>query len=450
MKKIKVLELFAGVGGFRIALEGFEGKSASSNYTKNKKTGFKVIWSNQYEPSLKKIQHANSIYKKRWPNSNHSEIDIEKVIKNQFDEIPNHDLLVAGFPCQDYSVAGLLQKSKGLYGKKGVLWWSIYTILKRKKIPPKYLILENVPRIINTPRDKKGKDFYTILACLNELGYAAEWRIINAADYGFPQKRKRIYIIGIHKTSSLFDEYLNNKPSNIVFDKGILANAFPHKEAKNKISNLFEIPKIKGIGLSFKQQNIKIKSCGIMINNIANNFSSSAEYSGDRKKLKDVLQPINKVGKDTYIDFKKKLPNPINKNIRTGNTLTLHTYGDKWRYVKGKKNEWKINKSSGYRYPYDEGKMNLFEDFNSPSRTLITREITKTPNRLTHLIKQGKIIRNLTPIEMERLNMFPDNHTQDELITKGRRSFLMGNALVIGVIEKIGDELENKINIFKR
>ena len=151
MKKIKAIELFAGVGGFRLGLEGWKGLSSSSDYKKPLKTNFKVVWSNQFEPSTKKIQHANIVYKKRWPDSNHSEKDIEYVIENEFNKIPQCDLLVGGFPCQDYSVIQSLRLSKGLIGKKGVLWWSIYTILKRKKKKPKFLLLENVPNIWRWP-----------------------------------------------------------------------------------------------------------------------------------------------------------------------------------------------------------------------------------------------------------------------------------------------------------
>ena len=112
MKKIQVVELFAGVGGFRLGLEGYDGKSSTSNYTKKINSKFEVVWSNQYEFINPSIQHANNIYLEKWPNSNHSCEDIEKVIENKFDSIPDHDLLVGGFPCQDYSVASTLKKSK--------------------------------------------------------------------------------------------------------------------------------------------------------------------------------------------------------------------------------------------------------------------------------------------------------------------------------------------------
>ena len=110
-KKLKVIELFAGVGGFRLGLESID--------------NFEVIWSNQWEP-MTKVQHASIIYEKRFGNFGHSNKDIESVPTS---DIPNHDVLCAGFPCQDYSVASTLKNSKGLIGKKGVLWWSIYRIM---------------------------------------------------------------------------------------------------------------------------------------------------------------------------------------------------------------------------------------------------------------------------------------------------------------------------------
>lgn len=106
---MKVVELFAGVGGFRLGLQ------AATEET------FNVVLSNQWEPSTKR-QHANEVYEARFPSSRHNGESIEKIV---VDEIPEHDLLVGGFPCQDYSVATSLKNSTGLYGKKGVLWWQI-------------------------------------------------------------------------------------------------------------------------------------------------------------------------------------------------------------------------------------------------------------------------------------------------------------------------------------
>ena len=108
--KIKVIELFAGVGGFRLGLEGWNNKSASSQYKEYFESPYEVVWSNQWEPSTK-VQHASSVYEKRWNDNNHSNKDISTV---DISEIPDHDMLVGGFPCQDYSVATTLKNSKGL------------------------------------------------------------------------------------------------------------------------------------------------------------------------------------------------------------------------------------------------------------------------------------------------------------------------------------------------
>ena len=193
---IKVIELFAGVGGFRLGLE--------ANNTKSKKH-YKIVWSNQWEPSTK-LQHASDVYKLRWPkDKNHSSEDIAKVIEENFDSIPNHDLLVGGFPCQDYSVARTLSHASGLKGKKGVLWWSIHSILKKKgDDAPKYLMLENVDRLLKSPSTLRGRDFTIMLASLSDLGYAVEWRVINAAEYGMPQRRRRVYIMAYRVNSSLY------------------------------------------------------------------------------------------------------------------------------------------------------------------------------------------------------------------------------------------------------
>jgi DNA (cytosine-5)-methyltransferase 1 len=138
---LKVVELFAGVGGFRIGLEA----------TKK----FKVIWSNQWEPSTK-AQHASWVYENRFGDKGHSNENIEEVDTK---DIPDCDVLVGGFPCQDYSVATTLKNSKGLKGKKGVLWWSIERIIREKKNKPKYLILENVDRLLKSPSNQKRKRF---------------------------------------------------------------------------------------------------------------------------------------------------------------------------------------------------------------------------------------------------------------------------------------------------
>ena len=202
-KPYKVVELFAGVGGFRIGLESvLKGKA------------FKVVWSNQYEPGSAK-QWASRVYEYAFPNekgSKHSNKLIEEAIKDG--EVPPHDVLVGGFPCQDYSVAKPNNQSKGIEGKKGVLWWSIYEIAKKHE--PKFLILENVDRLVKSPAKQRGRDFSIMLKCLADLGYVVEWRVINAAEYGMPQRRRRVFIVAYKANEELGKLRCKQSPENVL------------------------------------------------------------------------------------------------------------------------------------------------------------------------------------------------------------------------------------------
>src|SRR5688572_7055634 len=146
-KPIKVVELFAGVGGFRLGLEGYGGMSASSLYERELDGSYEVVWSNQFEPNAS-VQHASNVYRYRWPGSNHSNENINTIANAEdLNPIPPHHMIVGGFPCQDYSVANTLKRAGGIVGKKGVLWWDIHRILDRLQRdgrPTRYLMLENV------------------------------------------------------------------------------------------------------------------------------------------------------------------------------------------------------------------------------------------------------------------------------------------------------------------
>ena len=220
-KTLKIIELFAGVGGFRVGLEEAD------------KEFFQTVWANQWEPATK-IQHAAAVYKERFGHICNEDINTVKT-----EDIPEHDMLVGGFPCQDYSVATTLSNSKGIEGKKGVLWWSIYRILKEKADKkPEIVFLENVDRLLLSPAKQRGRDFAIILECLNELGYIVEWRVINAAEYGMPQKRRRTYIVGYKKESRMAEGY--RSPAEWIYKDGVFAKAFPVAvpERTNEIQGL--------------------------------------------------------------------------------------------------------------------------------------------------------------------------------------------------------------------
>lgn len=400
---IRVVELFAGVGGFRIGLEG-----ASDAY--------ETIWNNQWEPSTKH-QDASLVYQARFGKKGHSNQDINLV---KTADIPDHDLLVGGFPCQDYSVAASLSRSGGIEGKKGVLWWQIYRILQEKgDAKPNYIFFENVDRLLNSPASQRGRDFAIILASLADLGYIVEWRVINAADYGMPQRRRRTYIVGYLESSPIANRIQEMK--DWVLYEGVMAQAFPF-EQKAGISD-FEIEgSIKEVSDNFNKEGkaSPFGNAGMMTHRQVFSVDATPVYTGTNQTLGDILVNESFVPEDFFIS-EKDLP--------------------KWIYEKGAKKIDRVSKE-GFKYTFSEGGMAFPDPLDKPSRTMITGEGGNAPSRFKHVVltPSGRY-RRLIPIELERLNMFPDNHTYHPEVSDGRRAFLMGNALVCGIVELIGKSL---------
>ena len=404
---IRVVELFAGVGGFRIGLE-----RASRR--------FKTVWNNQWEPSTKR-QDASIVYCRRFGTEGHSNVDIAAV---PTEDIPQHDLLVGGFPCQDYSVATTLKRSGGIEGKKGVLWWQIYRIISESKVKPECLFFENVDRLLKSPASQRGRDFAIILASLADLGYAVEWRVINAADYGMPQRRRRTYILG----------YLENCPvsrsigdmEKWILEDGTMATAFPVSRKEGKKTNVFSIDgTLDKVSAEFNAGKTKFEfeNAGIMSKRRVTTLATVPEYTGPRILLGQLILPEEEVPEEFFIPD-EDLP--------------------KWEYQKGSKQETRKS-AEGFEYKYSEGSMAFPDPLDKPSRTIITGEGGSGPSRFKHIVRtESGRYRRLTPIELERLNMFPDRHTEG--VSDSRRAFLMGNALVTGIVEKIGVVLLHKMD----
>ena len=535
-QEIKVIELFAGVGGFRIGLE-----RASDQ--------FKTVWSSQWEPSTKK-QDASEIYVKRFGSDGHSN---ENVCTVGVDQIPEADMVVGGFPCltgdtlvwtdrgqiplqvvvvgdkvlshdksyqrvtkifdqgikkvytltldsgitivatgnhrfatfglewitvdeikaankdiylscvddnqipyfdkvvsvvesgeehvydieventhsfianhmvthncQDYSVASTLNRSGGIEGKKGVLWWEIYRILKDSEHKPSYCIFENVDRLLKSPAKQRGRDFAIILASLANLGYDVEWRVINAADYGMPQRRRRTYMVAYRNDEELATKIRSQSPETVIY-AGVIGAAFKAVQAKKGKLNTFTLDEdLVKVSDEFNKgkKTSPFFTAGVLRGREVTTVDVEPQYDGYRITLGDVLVDEKDVPEEFFID-EKSLP--------------------RWQYLKGGKSEKRVT-AEGFEYNYTEGPMAFPDSPEKPSRTIITGEGGTAPSRFKHVVKtpSGRY-RRLMPIELERLNMFPDNHTEG--VTNTKRAFLMGNALVTGIVSQIGRSL---------
>ena len=411
MSEIKIAELFAGVGGFRLGLEGYDNRE-HPEFSMPPAGPFKTIWANQWEPpGTEARQFAARCYTDRFGKNSVVNEDINKVLEQaEAGErvIPDVDMVVGGFPCQDYSVARPLNQARGIEGKKGVLWWDIYHFLEMKK--PRFGLFENVDRLLKSPAAQRGRDFAIILSCLADLGYVVEWRVVNSAEYGYPQRRKRVYIF-----CELASEQIELSDR---LENGVMARAFPALYADEKteldvLPDPYENSASFGIGKKvspFMSAGV-MQGCKVLTCNFVEN------YTGPRRVLKDVLVPEDEVPANFFIDPEKL---------------------DKWRYLKGSKREERTNKKTGFTYMYSEGSMSFPDSIDKPSRTILTGEGGAGASRFKHVVEcvDGRY-RRLVPDELDQLQGFPRGWTNVGM-TDGNRAFCMGNALVTGVPHRIG------------
>ncbi len=401
-----VAELFAGVGGFRIGLA---------------RAGWKTVYSNQWEPSTK-VQHASDVYVANFGNEGHSNEDIASV-----ERIPKKfDLLVGGFPCQDYSVAKTLNSAKGLRGKKGVLWWEILRLVEIHK--PKFIFLENVDRLLKSPASQRGRDFAVMLRTLGDAGYIIEWRVVNAAEYGFPQRRIRVFIVA-RRAKTLGKSI---KPLEYLTSKGILARALPVISTQLDCTS-FEIDEnAEKVSRYFNKTSVEKSpffNSGVFVNGVVHTLKTEPNPGAIKfQTLGDIVQKESEVDESFYVPERQL---------------------KEWKFLKGAKSIERVHKESGTKYKYAEGSMAFPDLLTNPSRTILTGEGGSTPSRFKHIIKTKKGYRRLTPIELERLNGFPENWTEftsdGKQVSDAKRAFFMGNALVVGLTQKVGAVLADEM-----
>lgn len=394
-----ICELFAGVGGFRLGFGRLE-------------SGWTTTWFSQWEPGAKN-QWAHDCYVKHFGDSidlngeYHTGDDISIVDKSA---IPNHTLIVGGFPCQDYSVAHSLSSSQGIEGKKGVLWWQIRDTLEAKN--PPFCIFENVDRLLKSPAKQRGRDFGIILACLNQLNYSVEWRVVNAAEYGAAQRRRRTFIFAYKNDTNYANKIKFKSYSDIINTDGFMAKSFPIEltEVINEGDLLDDLLEMSD---NFK---FDFKSSGYMTN--------GKIYTADIKVIGE--KPI-------------LLGEILQRNVDENFYITTDRMA-KWTYLKGSKKISRVS-ATGHEYSFSEGSIAFPDSWDKPSRTMLTSE--STLNRSSHVVSDpgtGRL-RTLTPIEAERLQGFDDNWTNTGMSNR-MRFFCMGNALVVSMITRMGRVLD--------
>lgn len=458
MKKT-VCELFAGVGGFRCGLNHI-----STLEDLKKKEAWETVWFSQWEPAEKSTQYAHDCYIHNFGTcldingEDTTNVNIEEVDKST---IPDFNLLVGGFPCQDYSVASSLATSKGLEGKKGVLWWSIRDILEEKK--PPFVLLENVDRLIKSPAKQRGRDFGIILACFRDEGYTVEWRVINAAEYGYQQRRRRIFIFA-YKNDTKYekniaedvcygtaDEIESRKDSmaKVILEEGFFAKTFSVDMVDAKKVKTKELP--EEIGELSEHFSFAFENTGMMKDGVIYTVKTTPDYHGKQITLGDIMD-------DGEVDKKYFIPEErlyythpdVTHSDETKERLSKEQR-QTWQYLKGAK-KLPRKAANGHEYIFSEGPIAMLDSYDKPARTMLTSE--GGFSRTTHIVKDKKTgkVRLLTAEETERIQGFPTGHTKyckvgEQIVEMptSKRRFMMGNALVVDLIKQMEKTLSEII-----
>lgn len=445
-------ELFAGVGGFRCGLNSIDTIEDAKKPEK-----WNTVWFSQWEPGKTK-QWAHDCYINRFgisidlADEDTTNMDITQVEKKN---IPDHNLLVGGFPCQDYSVARSLNGERGIEGKKGVLWWSIQEVIQVKK--PPFILLENVDRLIKSPSKQRGRDFGIILACLRDEGYIVEWRVLNAAEYGYVQRRRRVFIFAYRKDTTFANSVVNlienaneeeilERICGIITNKGFFGQVFPVREitAKNLKHPVVLDEDLVEISDNFKYL---FENTGIMIDGTVYTVKTTP-VECNPTLLGDIL--VTDTVDDKYFVSKERLyytDADVTHSDETEEDLPRESRRT-WQYLKGAKK--RLRRSvTGHQYIFSEGPVAMIDEWDKPARTMLTSE--SSFNRSTHIVRDKKTlgIRLLTPVEAERIQGFPDNWTKECLMdneivpmTEKMRYFCMGNALVVDLIKQMEKTLD--------
>ena len=450
-------ELFAGVGGFRCGLNNINEIEDASKPEK-----WETVWFSQWEPAEKNTQFAHDCYVQHFgtkldlEGNDTTNYNIEDVDKSK---IPDFSLLVGGFPCQDYSVASSLANSKGIEGKKGILWWSIREVIEAKQ--PPFVLLENVDRLLKSPAKQRGRDFAVILACFRDEGYTVEWRVINAAEYGYQQRRRRTFIFAYKNDTKYADRIKNAikydhshglemhrvSMGKQILNDGFFAKSFPVIRTDTKPMRIEKLP--LGLGELSDSFVFNFENTGVMRDGIIYTLKTTPDYDGEQITLGDIME-TGEVDESFFIPEERLYYTDPSVDHSDETVAKLSDREHKtWQYIKGAK-KLPRTAATGHDYVFSEGAVPMIDAPNKPARTMLTSE--GGFSRTTHIVRDLKTdrIRLLTPTEMERIQGFPTNWTRDCLVNDAvvemplnKRRFMMGNALVVNLISQMEKQLSD-------
>lgn len=416
---IRFIDLFAGIGGIR---KGFE------LACENRGLSTKCVFTSEIKP------YAIDVLKQNHPH----EIIHGDITQIEASEIPDFDFLLAGFPCQAFSSAG---KRLGFNDMRGVLFFDVARIIKEKK--PFGFILENVEGLVNHDRanknDKIGRTLETILKTLAELGYYVSWNILNAKDFGIPQDRKRIYIVGTKKASpdlTRFHQERKTLDSILEHGKPISDSNFVQLVLKH-----YTLDELYG-------KSIKDKRGGD--NNIHSwDIEYKGEVSDEEKKLLNTMlkeRRKKKWAEEFGIDWMDGMPLTIeqirtfynHKNLRKMLTDLVKKGYLKLEYPKKKVDGKRVQDTSLPKgYNIVAGKMSF-----EISKVLDPKGIAPTlvAMDMQHLfVADGTGLRTLTLREGLRLFGYPDTYRFDVTVENGYD--LLGNTVVVPVIKEVSNRV---------
>ena len=376
---MKFIDLFAGIGGFRYGLQKVEIESESSSdhesgASQHGQRAFHCVWSNEWD------KYANQIYKKHY-----GECDTRDIRTVDTKDIPDHDLLCAGFPCQSFSIAG---KRLGFEDTRGTMFFEIARIIRDKR--PRYFLLENVKGLLS---HDEGKTFQTILGVLSDLGYEYQWQVLNSKNFGVPQNRERVFIVGHLRETSRPEVFPIGESYSISHQ-----TKYAEQAGRSRISSTIDA----------------------RYGSLRNAGETYLHYIGGIRGKRDMWLKDNKQNSRNFSQGQRVYSSDGIASTIAGNAGGLG--GKTGLYAIPVLTPDRMEKRQNGR---------RFKNDGDPAFTLTSQD--------KHGVYDGLNIRRLTPVECERLQGFPDNWTEG--ISDTQRYKCLGNAVTTLVITEIGKKL---------